>query len=316
MRIFIIIDMINRVLIRIKVLQILYAYYQKGTTDLRTAENELMTSIRKSYDLYHYFLLLIVEVTNMYERLTDYKRNKYRPSEEELHPDLRLLNNRLTKQLRTNEELIKYAKENLLSWANEVDFIKKVMDMILKSDVYVEYVNSKNDSYETDREFWRSIFKHVINNNDEIDGYLQEKDIYWNEDIDIVESFIIKTLKRFDEKKGSRQSLIPMFNNKNDEEYLLQLFRQTILHQHEYRERIHNRASNWEAERVALLDMIIMQIAITEALHFPTIPISVTLNEYIDAAKYYSTPKSGYFINGILEAVFEDMRNERLLFKN
>jgi len=307
--------MINRVLIRIKVIQTVYACYQKGLNEVRAGENELMTSLRKSYDLYHYLLLLVVELTHAYGQYIDMGRNKFRPTNEELNPDVRLLNNRLAKELAQNEQLASYVKDNMLSWSKDDDFIRKVLDAILKSDVYTDYINSKEDDFETDREFWRSVFKHVIANNDWFDEYLEEKCLYWNEDIDIIESFILKTLKRMGEGQGKEFQLLPMFNNNDDREFCLKLFRNTIIHSEEYRERINSNSNHWDSERVALLDLIIMQIAIAEILNFPSIPVNVTLNEYIEAAKYYSTPKSSVFINGVLEGIVKELRDERALLK-
>ena len=308
--------MINRILIRIKVLQIVYAYYQKGSNDLKVAENELLLSLRRSYDLYHYFLLLIVDVTHMYERMIETKRNKYRPTDEELNPDMRMLNNRLANQIAKNEDLLKYTKEHGISWSDEMDFVKKMLELILESDVYADYIKNENDSYETDKEFWRLVFKRIISNNEFVEEYLEERSIYWNEDVDIIESFVIKTIKRFGEDAGGNQELMPMFNSNDDHDYVIKLFRQTLLNGDKYRERIDKHTKNWESERVANMDLVIMQVALAEIMNFPTIPVSVTLNEYIDAAKYYSTPKSGTFINGVLDSIVEELKAEKLLIKN
>ena len=308
--------MINRILIRIKVLQIVYAYYQKDSNDLKVAENELLQSLKRSYDLYYYLLLLIVDITRMYERMIESKRNKYRPTDEERNPDMRLLNNRLANQIAENENLTKYIKENGISWADDIDFIKKNLETIITSDIYADYIKCEEDNYEADKEFWRLVFKRLISNNEFVDDYLEEKSIYWNEDVDIIESFVIKTIKRFDESTGSKQELMPMFNSNDDYDYVVKLFRQTLLNGDKYRERINRHTKNWESERVANMDMVIMQVALTEILNFPTIPISVTLNEYIDAAKYYSTPKSGTFINGVLDSIVAELKEEKLLNKD
>jgi N utilization substance protein B len=297
-------------------LQIVYAYYQKGTGDLKIAENELLLSLRRSYDLYFYFLLLIVEVTRMYERLIETKRHKYVPTDKELNPDTRLLNNRLAGQMMRNEALLKYAKEHGISWSDDLDFVKKMLDLILKSDVYADYINNPDDGYETDKEFWRLVFKRIISNSEYVEEYLEEKSIYWNEDVDIIESFVMKTIKRFDENAGGSQELMPMFNNNDDYDYVIKLFRQTLLNGEEYRKRIDRHTKNWETERVANMDMIIMQLALAEMLNFPSIPVNVTLNEFIDAAKYYSTPKSGTFINGVLDSIVDELKKEKLLFKD
>ena len=308
--------MINRILIRIKVLQIVYSYYQNGNNDLKVAENELLFSLKKSYDLYHYFLLLIVDVTNLQRRILDARKNKYMPTEAELNPNTRLVDNRFTAQIAENEALRKYVAEQGLSWDNDGDFIKMVLDMILSSEQYGEYLNNENDSYETDKEFWRIVFKKLICGNEAIDDYLQDKSIYWNDDISIVETFTLKTIKQFEKAAGSKQKLLPMFKDLEDQSFAIKLFRQSLMKGSEFRERINKHMKNWETERIANMDLIIMQVALAEIMTFPTIPINVTLNEYIDTAKYYSTPKSGTFINGILDSVVSELKKEKLLLKD
>ncbi|WP_099464941.1 transcription antitermination factor NusB [Parabacteroides provencensis] len=308
--------MINRILIRIKVLQIVYSYYQNGNGDLKVAENELLFSLQKSYDLYHYFLLLIVEVTNLQKRLLNTRKNKYMPTEAELNPNTRLTDNRFAAQVEQNDALKKYVSEQGISWSNDQDFIKAVLEQILDSDLYAEYLANKDDSYETDKEFWRTVFKKIICGNETVEDYLEDKSIYWNDDIEIVETFTLKTIKKFEEKNGSKQALLPMFKDMEDKSFAIQLFRQSLLKGKEFRERIEKHIKNWETERIANMDLIIMQVAIAEIMTFPTIPTIVTLNEYIDTAKYYSTPKSGTFINGILDSIVSELKKEKLLLKD
>ena len=307
--------MINRVLIRIKVLQIVFAYYQNGSDELKMAENELFLSLRRSYDLYYYFLLLIVEVTRLHERQLDTRKHKYLPTSDELNPNMRLVNNRLARQIEANGKLQAYVKEHGVSWVNETDFVKRVLELILNSELYAEYKDSEDDSYETDREFWRAVFRKLICRNEELENALEDISIYWNDDIEIIQTFVIKTIKRFEEAHGSRQELLPMFKDEEDRDFAIQLFRKTLLYGEEYRERIDRHLRNWESERVANMDLYIMQMALAELLHFPNIPVNVTLNEYIDAAKAYSTPKSGTFINGILDSIVQELAQEKLLFK-
>ena len=294
----------------------MYSYYQNGNNDLKVAENELLFSLKKSYDLYHYFLLLIVDVTNLQRRILDARKNKYMPTEVELNPNTRLVDNRFTAQIAENEALRKYVAEQGLSWDNDGDFIKMVLDMILSSEQYGEYLNNENDSYETDKEFWRIVFKKLICGNEAIDDYLQDKSIYWNDDISIVETFTLKTIKQFEKAAGSKQKLLPMFKDLEDQSFAIKLFRQSLMKGSEFRERINKHMKNWETERIANMDLIIMQVALAEIMTFPTIPINVTLNEYIDTAKYYSTPKSGTFINGILDSVVNELKKEKLLLKD
>ena len=222
--------MINRILIRIKVLQIIYAYYQNGNKDLKTAENELLFSLQKSYDLYHYFLLLLIDVTNLQERIIDSRRHKYMPTEEEMNPNTRLIDNRFIAQLRSNLSLQEQVSQNGLSWSNDEDFVKAVLDLILESSIYQEYITNPEDSYEVDREFWRQIFKKIICTNEMIEDYLEDKSIYWNDDIEIVQTFTLKTIKKFEEKNGANQPLLPMFKDEEDKQYAISLFRKTLTH--------------------------------------------------------------------------------------
>ena len=249
--------MINRVLIRIKVLQIVFAYYQNGSDDLKMAENELLLSLRRSYDLYYYFLLLIVEVTRLHERQLDTRKHKYLPTSDELNPNMRLVNNRLARQIEANEKLQAYVKEHGVSWVNETDFVKRVLELILNSELYAEYKDSEDDSYETDREFWRAVFRKLICRNEELENALEDISIYWNDDIEIIQTFVIKTIKRFEEAHGSRQELLPMFKDEEDRDFAIQLFRKTLLYGEEYRERIDRHLRNWESERVANMDLYI-----------------------------------------------------------
>lgn len=308
--------MINRILIRIKVLQIIYSCYQSENKDFTVAEKELLLSIHKSYDLYFYLLLLIVEITRQQELILDAHKNKYLPTEEELHPNTRLVDNRFAVQLAKNEALLKYASQQALSWTDDKAFVRKLLEQILVSDLYKAYLENENDSYETDREFWRAIFKNIICGNDEMDEFLQDKSIYWNDDISIIETFVLKTIKQFDEKADSKQKLLPMYKDMEDQSFAIKLFKNALENKTAYRERIDKHVKNWESERIANMDLIIMQVAIAELLTFPGIPISVTLNEYIDIAKYYSTPKSSVFINGILDSIVGELKNEKLLLKN
>lgn len=308
--------MINRILIRIKVLQIVYSYYQNGNGDLKVAENELLFSLQKSYDLYHYFLLLIVDVTNLQKRMLEARKNKLMPTDAERNPNTRLIDNRFAAQLESNEALQKYVSEQGISWSNDEDFIKSVLEHILASDTYKTYIGNENDSYETDKDFWRTVFKKLICGNEMIEEHLEDKSIYWNDDIEIVETFAMKTMKQFEEKQGRKQALLPMFKDLEDKSFAIKLFRQSLLKGQEFREQINRHMKNWETERIANMDLIIMQVALAEIVTFPSIPVNVTLNEYIDTAKYYSTPKSANFINGILDSIVGELKKDKLLLKD
>lgn len=307
--------MINRALIRIRVVQILFSCSQNETTDLRKAENELLFSLQKSYDLYFYLLALMVELTNLYAQRIDSRKSKLLPSEEDKKPNTRLVDNKFILQLSQNKQLNKYLKDRPFSWREHDAFLRNLLDEILKSETYHEYIEENSVDYNIDRDFWKKIFKHQICIAEELYSILEDESLFWNDDIEIIESFVIKTIKRFEEEKGDEQELLPMFKDETDREFAVKLLRESLFNGKTYREFINKYTQNWESERIALMDMVIMQIAIGEIMNFPSIPVSVTLNEYIDIAKSYSTNKSASFINGILDAIVKELKEKKLIFK-
>ena len=308
--------MINRVLIRLKIVQIVYAYYQNGGKNLDTAEKELFFSLSKAYDLYNYLLLLMVEVTKQANKRLNAAKNKLVPTKEELFPNTKFVENRFIAQLEVNKQLLEFSNNQKKTWENEADFVKTLCDKILESDIYKEYMASETSSYEEDRELWRKLYKNIIFNNIELDQVLEDQSLYWNDDKEIVDSFVLKTIKRFDEKNGAKQELLPEFKDEEDQDFARRLFRRTILNADYYRHLISENTKNWDLDRVAFMDVVIMQIALAEILSFPNIPVSVSLNEYVEIAKLYSTPKSGGFINGTLDGIVNSLKKENKLTKN
>ena len=308
--------MINRVLIRLKIVQIVYAYYQNGGKNLDTAEKELFFSLSKAYDLYNYLLLLMVEVTKQANKRLNAAKNKLVPTKEELFPNTKFVENRFIAQLEVNKQLLEFSNNQKKTWENEADFVKTLCDKILESDIYKEYMASETSSYEEDRELWRKLYKNIIFNNIELDQVLEDQSLYWNDDKEIVDTFVLKTIKRFDEKNGAKQELLPEFKDEEDQDFARRLFRRTILNAEYYRHLISENTKNWDLDRVAFMDVVIMQIALAEILSFPNIPVSVSLNEYVEIAKLYSTPKSGGFINGTLDGIVNSLKKENKLTKN
>ena len=308
--------MINRVLIRLKIVQIVYAYYQNGGKNLDTAEKELFFSLSKAYDLYNYLLLLMVEVTKQANKRLNAAKNKLVPTKEELFPNTKFVENRFIAQLEVNKQLLEFSNNQKKTWENEADFVKTLCDKILESDIYKEYMASETSSYEEDRELWRKLYKNIIFNNIELDQVLEDQSLYWNDDKEIVDTFVLKTIKRFDEKNGAKQELLPEFKDEEDQDFARRLFRRTILNADYYRHLISENTKNWDLDRVAFMDVVIMQIALAEILSFPNIPVSVSLNEYVEIAKLYSTPKSGGFINGTLDGIVNSLIKENKLTKN
>ncbi len=308
--------MINRNLIRIRVVQLVYSWYQGTNKDLRKAEKELMFGLQKSYDLYYYMLLLMIEITKMYDSRVETKRNKFLPTEEDINPNTQLLRNKFILQLEGINQLSSYTNERPMSWTDHETFVKTLLESILESDTYLSYSKIENPTYNEDREFWRKIFKQFIYGNEDLDDLLEDECIYWNDDVEIVQSFVLKTIKKFSEELGPKQPLLPMFKDEEDKNFALKLLHETILSENKFREYIEKHTDKWDFERIALMDLVIMQIALAEIFSFDSIPINVSLNEYIEISKSYSTPKSGTFINGILNAIVQHIKKENIIFKN
>lgn len=308
--------MINRILIRIKVLQIVYAYHQNGNKELKSAENDLQFSLQKSYELYLAFLLLLIEVTRLQNRIIETKKEKYIPTAEELNPNMRFVNNRFVAQLAADEAFWKLIKENGVSWDNDEDFVKRILEQILDSELYADYLQAEEDNYEQDQLFWAKVFKQLICDNEMIEEHLEDRSIFWNDDVQIIESFVLKTIKRGKEDQPIHKALMPMFKDEEDRTFAIKLLRQTFLRGEEYRELIGRYLTNWDADRIAHIDMVILQIALAEIFSFPTIHTSISMNEYIEIAKYYSSPKRVPFINATLESIVRDATRDHKLLKD
>lgn len=295
--------MINREIIRLKVVQITYAYYQNQGKNIETAEKELFFSLSKTYELYNYLLMLMVAINHIAERAVDTAQSRYERIKEGEAPSRKFVDNRFMLQLEENKQLLEYADQQKKSWADEEELVRSLYREIIETDYYKEYMASEESSYAEDRELWRKIYKNIICNNERIESLLEDMSLYWNDDKYIVDTFVLKTIKRFDPKNGANQELLPEFKDEEDREFAHRLFRSTLLNADTFRRLISENIRNWEFNRIALMDLVIMQIALAEIVTFPNIPLSVSLNEYVDIAKVYSTPKSGSYVNGVLDAV-------------
>ncbi len=307
--------MINRVLLRIKIIQILYSFYKGDGNSVPAAEKELFHSIERTYDLYFHLLQLSIEITQYAASRIESKRNKLRPSEEDLNPNTRFIDNSFIRQLTTNTQFVEYLTNQKLSWVNHSDTIKQLYEELIKTDFYAEYMNAASVDYAADKDIWRKIYTKILLKSESLDDSIQDQNIYWTDDIEMVISFIIKTIKRFEAAKGDEQELLPMFKDEEDAEFARKLLRSVLTKGEKLREMIDLNTKNWELDRIAFMDIVIMEVALCELLDFPTIPVNVTLNEYIEIAKNYSTEKSGTFINGVLDNIVGQLKKENKLIK-
>ncbi|QGY45441.1 transcription antitermination factor NusB [Maribellus comscasis] len=300
--------MISRRIIRTKVLQVLYAYYSSEEKSLNNTEKELFFCIQKSYDLYHYLFAMVLDIANYAEDRIEIRRNKHQPTYEDLHPNTKFITNQVVHQLRSNRQLNAYLEQKKLTWRDYPELVKELYLFMVESDIYKEYMADKTRSFIDDRKFIEKLFNKIILVAEDLYIVLEEQSIYWNDDVEFVISMIVKTLKKFNELSDSDQRLMPMFKDQEDRDFAKDLIRKTIINHDELRELIKEHSKNWDVERIAFMDILVMQLAITEFLYFPSIPTKVSLNEYIELSKFYSTEKSRNFINGILDKTLKDLK--------
>jgi N utilization substance protein B len=307
--------MISRRLLRIKALMALYAFNRREDENLTQAEAELMFSIGKTYDLYHYLLLLVVDIADIAEEKIDQALQKKMPTPDDLNPVRRFIDNRVIAQLRKNLAFKSYVSSKKLSWVNNSHIPRLLYNKLIAWDVYDEYMKSETNNYQSDKKFIIKLITGFFSESEDLQSNLEEQSIFWNDDMEYISAMVEKTLKKFKSDSGENTPLMPLFKNDEDEEFVKILFRKVILNQKKCSELIDKNTTNWEVERIALMDILVMQLAITEVLEFPEIPVKVTLNEYIEIAKYYCTSKSSTFVNGILDNIVKEIRVEGLFNK-
>lgn len=308
--------MINRILIRIKVVQVVYSYLLTKDMKMRDALNILEQSMDKSYELYHSLLYLPVELTRLQEIRLDNAKNKYLPTEEDLNPDMKFVENKFVAKISQCEMMQEYLKEIPVSWWNDEVYLRLTLDKILCSDTYQDYMSKTESDLASDCELWRELMRKIILPDENLAEILEEKSVFWNDDIDTIGTFALKTTKRFSE--NGYEELLPQFKNDEDREYAEKLFRLSVENQSRYMELIDKFVSkeSWDVERLAFMDVVILLVAIAEIENVPSVPTKVTLNEYIEIAKYYSTLKSGQFVNGILNSIINYLKKEGCLSKD
>lgn len=309
--------MINRVLIRTKVIQNLYSYMlTRPERTLSAALKDLNTCLEKTYELYHYLLRLPVELTHIQEIRIDEARNKYLPSEEELNPNMKFVNNRLVAALAADEGLQQYAQEHTVTWNDDPIYERMMLDKIIKSDIYKDYMADDEDSMSLDSLLWQQLMKQVILYDENTAEAVEQRSLFWTEDdLELIGQFVSKTFRRFAD--GEEEPILPMFKNEEDSDFGKELFTAAVQMMPESNELINHllEDSRWDKDRIVLMDRIIMCTALAEMQTFDKIPTVVTLNEYIDLAKNFSTAASGKFVNGILNNAVKHLRKDGKIVK-
>ena len=309
--------MLNRRQLRIKVLQALYAFFQSGGENFTRTEKELLEAIERMYDLYIYLLLTFSEVKSIAEHRIEENRKKIRPTKEDLQPNRKLVDSRIIQLIESSNELRKYSEERKINWRGDEkhELFRKMFLQIRESETYITHMNKSENDFEYDRSFALDLFKVEIANFPLLYNYFEEKSIHWLDDIDLACSMVIKTVKSM--RPEEKPVIMPLYKKDDDEkDFILTLLRKTVSMDNENEMLIDELTDNWELDRIAKMDIILLKMAVTELQVCNSIPTKVTLNEYIEIAKFYSTPKSNIFINGILDKAIERLKKDKKIQKS
>lgn len=306
--------MINRRHIRVKVMQSVYAMITSKTDDLMREEKFLKHSIQKLLDLYVLQLQLLLEVQEMAAKKIEISKKKHLATQEELNPNTKFIENAALLSLSNSTSFTTYKTDNgINNWSLDDEYVKVIWNKLERSNLYKSYINSADSSFQNDKKFVQSFFKEIVAPEEKLAEYYEDQNISWLDDIPFVNTWIVRTLSKLKQDKAF--VLDRLYKDDDDEKFVLELFRKVMLNHTAYEADISSKTPNWESDRIADIDMILIKMAITEFLKFPSIPVRVTINEYIEIAKDYSTNKSGYFINGVLDKLSREFSADKRLHK-
>lgn len=304
----------------VKMLAETLSNYSDTRNVLADSRRDLKASLDKAYELYNALLWLPVELTRAQERRLESNREKYLPTAEDLNPDTRFVDNKFVAAMAENPDMEAYRKANPVTWADDPLLIQRLLDLVVESTPYKEYMERPGTkSMAEDCDLWRSLLKNVIVPSEDMAEVLEEKSIFWNDDLEVMSSFALKTIKAFGrDEQGAEHHLLAQYKDEEDAAFGSQLFSQAVEHREEYRAMIDEfiNSKKWDVERLAVMDIVILLTALTEVLNYPGIPLSVSVNEYVEIAHRYSNPRSGSFVNGMLAAIADKLRAEGRLHKS
>lgn len=303
--------MLNRRHLRVKVLQTLYAYNQSENKVARNFEKDLLKSVDEVNEMYIWVLSLLLEVADYVPIDAEDRANRHLPSENDLNASQKLFHNKFLASLRTSDEFELAVRKYKVSWTFDPEIAKSIFLILKDSPEYETYLLQADESIRAEKDIIKFIFKKIILKTPGVEQIFEEKFINWPIDKEVLQALIAKTFKNFSSEDFKDNKLADILSNvEEDKAYIQDLFNKTIAYSDEYQNLISLKTKNWEADRIALMDVLLMKMAITEAVHFTSIPVKVTINEFLEISKEYSTPKSNAFINGILDKIFADLKSE------
>jgi len=306
--------MINRRHIRVKVMQSVYAMIKSYDDDVLKEEKFIKYSIKSMFDLYVLLLDLLVEVQKLAEEKQEISKKKYLATEEDLSPNRKFVENKLIKKIAESSSLTLYKEaQNLDNWSKDDEYIKIIWDLLQNSDIFSEYLISSDDSFNSDKDFVVTFFKEIVAPNSKLAEYFEGENITWVDDIPFVNTWVVRSLTK--QKSANAFKLGSLYKNQDDQDFVTDLFKKVILNHHSFENDIKIHTPNWETDRIADMDMILIKMGVCEFLNFPFIPTKVSINEYIEIAKDYSSEKSGYFVNGVLDKLSREFLKDKKIVK-
>ena len=306
--------MINRRHIRVKVMQSVYAMIKSHDDNIVKEEKFIKFSIKKMFYLYVLLLQLLVEVQKLAVQKQEISKKKYLATKEDLSPNRKFVDNKLIKKLAESASLSLHIEgQNLNNWSKDDEYVKIIWDKLQKSDLFSTYLNTTEDSYKIDKGFLIDFFREIVAPNTKLAEYFEDENITWVDDIPFVNTWVARSLNK--QKEKSTFTLGSLYKNQDDQDFVSKLFKKVILNHHTFENDIKIHTPNWESDRIADIDMILIKMGACEFLHFPFIPTKVTINEYIEIAKDYSSEKSGYFVNGVLDKLSREFAKDKKFVK-
>ena len=303
-------------------MQAIYAFQQEGPESINAGEKQLIVSLDKLYELYIYQLSLIIELSDFARRRIEENRLKQLPTPEDLNPSLRFIQNRFIQQLENNRDYLKRYSAYKINWVDEEEMIRKFYNLMREDEGYISYMKKPEVTYADDKQVVEMVVLRLFSESDHLRSYFDERSIYWTEDFDTAIMMVDKTIKGYKISADEFTSLPTLLKDENqsegseDMQFVRHLYRKTLINSDEFNKVISERASNWDLERIAVMDTILLKMAINELIEFPSIPIKVTLNEYIELSKEYSSPKSKIFINGVLDKLITEYKELGIIKKS
>ncbi|MBP3689004.1 MAG: transcription antitermination factor NusB [Bacteroidaceae bacterium] len=306
--------MINRELIRLKTIQVVYSTEINSGRRYEEVEEELVRSLGTAYDMYNTMLSLMVAISRLALRSFDAQSSRAERLGESL-PNRKFVDNRFMLQLEGNRQLRENADVQRVDWSNEEEFVRTLLNQVTESDCYRDYMANPESTYQEDRDLWKQIYRTVISCNEELDNFLEDVNLYWNDDRFVIDTFVIKTINKFQEDSDDFMPLLPEFRTPEDLEFARRLVSQSVRASDYYKNLIGSHTHNWDMERIPLMDRVILQVGLAEITSFPTIPVQVSINEYVEISKYYSTPNSPRYINATLDNISKKLMADHKLIK-